>query len=68
MMKYNNNYAIIDSQNVNLSIQAQGWKLDFTRFRKYLSDKYGVSKAFYLSAMSLLIKRFILIYKKVVTF
>lgn len=41
-----NNYAFIDSQNLNLSIQEQGWKLDFKRFRKYLEDKYGITKAF----------------------
>lgn len=41
-----NNYAFIDSQNVNLSIQAQGWKLDFQRFRVYLRDKYSVKQAF----------------------
>lgn len=41
-----NNYAFIDSQNLNLSIRELGWKLDFTRFRKYLADKYGVAKAF----------------------
>ncbi len=41
-----NNYAFIDSQNVNLSIRALGWKLDFSRFRAYLSDKYHVKKAF----------------------
>ena len=46
MRKHRNNYAFIDSQNVNLSIRGQGWKLDFGRFRKYLEDKYGVSKAF----------------------
>jgi uncharacterized LabA/DUF88 family protein len=46
MQKYKNNYAFIDSQNLNLSIQAQGWKLDFRRFRIYLKDMYGVSKAF----------------------
>lgn len=40
------NFAFIDSQNLNLSIQEQGWKLDFKRFRKYLEDKYHVSKAF----------------------
>jgi uncharacterized LabA/DUF88 family protein len=40
------NYAFIDSQNLNLSIRNQGWTLDFGRFRKYLSDKYGVVKAF----------------------
>lgn len=40
------NYAFIDSQNLNLSVREQGWKLDFKRFRKYLEDKYGVVKAF----------------------
>jgi len=46
MRKYKNSYAFIDSQNLNLSIHEQGWLLDFKRFRKYLDDKYGVSKAF----------------------
>jgi uncharacterized LabA/DUF88 family protein len=46
MQKYKNNYAFIDSQNLNLSIQEQGWKLDFGRFRTYLKDQYGVEKAF----------------------
>ena len=46
MQKYKNNYAFIDSQNLNLSIQEQGWKLDFGRFRIYLKDQYGVNKAF----------------------
>ncbi len=41
-----NNFAFIDSQNLNLSIRDLGWQLDFTRFRRYLSDKYGVAKAF----------------------
>ena len=41
-----NNYAFIDSQNLNLAILDQGWTLDFGRFRKYLSDKYGVTRAF----------------------
>ena len=41
-----NNYAFIDSQNLNLAIREQGWELDFKRFRKYLEDKYGVTKAF----------------------
>jgi len=39
-------YAFIDSQNVYLSVKNQGWKLDFAKFRKYLSDKYGVTKAY----------------------
>ncbi|MFH0838783.1 MAG: NYN domain-containing protein [Candidatus Omnitrophota bacterium] len=41
-----NNYAFIDRQNLNLSIKEQGWKLDFKRFRKYLEDKYKVTKDF----------------------
>lgn len=41
-----NNYAFIDSQNLNLAIRDQGWILDFGRFRCYLKDKYSVQKAF----------------------
>lgn len=39
-------YAFIDSQNLNISIQELGWKLDWTGFRKFLSEKYSVKKAF----------------------
>lgn len=49
-------YAFIDSQNLNLGTSRdirrnkkliyKGWKLDFQKFRKYLSDKFRVSKAF----------------------
>lgn len=39
-------YAFIDSQNLNLGIRDQGWRLDFSRFRTYLKDKYRVQKAF----------------------
>ncbi|OGE19112.1 hypothetical protein A3D83_04755 [Candidatus Daviesbacteria bacterium RIFCSPHIGHO2_02_FULL_41_10] len=39
-------YAFIDSQNLNLGVRSQGWKLDFRKFRQYLRNKYGVSKAF----------------------
>ena len=31
---------------MNLAIRDQGWQLDFSRFRRYLSDKYKVQKAF----------------------
>ena len=44
--KNKNNYAFIDSQNLNLSIRNQRWTLDFKKFRKYLIDKYGITKAF----------------------
>ena len=40
------NCAFIDSQNLNLSIQKLGWKLDFRKFRIYLKEKYKVKDAF----------------------
>jgi len=40
------NYAFIDSQNLNLSINNLGWKLDFKKFRVFLKDKYQVKKAY----------------------
>jgi len=40
------NYAFINSQNLNLSIQRLGWKLDFYRFRVYLKEKYKVQIAY----------------------
>lgn len=46
MEKSVNNYAFIDSQNLNLGIRDQGWKLDFKRFRVYLKEKYGVTSAY----------------------
>lgn len=46
MKRGGNNYAFIDSQNVNLSIRDLGWRMDWARFRVYLREKYGVEKAF----------------------
>jgi uncharacterized LabA/DUF88 family protein len=46
MRKNENNYAFIDSQNLNLGVQKLGWKLDYKRFRVYLREKYGVTKAY----------------------
>jgi uncharacterized LabA/DUF88 family protein len=40
------NYAFIDNQNLNLGVQKLGWKMDWKRFRQYLADTYGVTKAF----------------------
>lgn len=39
-------YAFIDSQNLNLGIRGQGWSLDWSKFRQYLHNKYGVEKAY----------------------
>jgi len=41
-----NNYAFIDSQNLNLGINKLNWKLDFKKFRIYLKEKYKISQAF----------------------
>ena len=46
MEKKENNYAFIDSQNVNLGIQDLGWKLDFRKLRIYLREKYSVKTAY----------------------
>jgi len=44
--KQENNYAFIDSQNLNLGVKSQGWNLDFARFYIYLKDKYKAKKIF----------------------
>src|SRR4051794_23924283 len=41
-----NTYAFIDSQNLNLRTQRMGWKLDWRKFRQYLADEHGVTKAY----------------------
>ncbi|KKS55965.1 MAG: hypothetical protein UV20_C0019G0009 [Candidatus Magasanikbacteria bacterium GW2011_GWA2_42_32] len=46
MKKSENNYAFIDSQNLNLGIQKLGWKLNYRKFRIYLQEKYAVQKAY----------------------
>ncbi len=44
--KKQNNYAFIDSQNLNLGVQKNGWKMDWHKFRIWLAENYGVTKAF----------------------
>ncbi len=39
-------YAFIDSQNLNVTTQKYGWKMNWKRFRTFLADHYGVTKAF----------------------
>ena len=41
-----NNYAFIDSQNLNVTIQKAGWDLDWRKFRIYLKETHKVEKAF----------------------
>jgi uncharacterized LabA/DUF88 family protein len=44
--KIPNVYAFIDSQNLNVGTQKFGWKMNWIRFRKFLAEEYGVTKAF----------------------
>jgi uncharacterized LabA/DUF88 family protein len=39
-------YAFIDSQNLNLGVRSQGYKIDWQRFRLYLRNKYNVREAY----------------------
>jgi uncharacterized LabA/DUF88 family protein len=41
-----NVYAFIDSQNLNVGVQKFGWKMDWQKFRKWLADEHGITKAF----------------------
>lgn len=46
MIPKENNFAFIDSNNLNLGTKEIGWRLDFKKFRVYLAEKYGVKKAY----------------------
>ncbi|MCL1876983.1 NYN domain-containing protein [Candidatus Saccharibacteria bacterium] len=81
-------YAFIDSQNLNLGVSHdvvnqrgrtiyEGRKLDWRRFRHYLREKYGVSKAYIFIGMmpgnnqlyeQLQLCGFTLIFKEIVEF
>lgn len=41
-----NNYAYIDGANLHKGIAGLGWKLDYKRFRIWLSEKYGIRTAY----------------------
>jgi uncharacterized LabA/DUF88 family protein len=46
MKKNKKNYAYIDGANLYEGINELGWRLDYARFRIWLSEKYGVSRAY----------------------
>lgn len=46
MKKKQENFAFIDSQNLNLGVRSQGWQLDFRKFRQYLRNKYNVTNVY----------------------
>lgn len=39
-------FAFIDSQNLNVSTQKNGWKMDWKKFRIYLTEKHKVTEAY----------------------
>jgi uncharacterized LabA/DUF88 family protein len=39
-------YAFIDGQNLRMGVRSEGWELDYRKFRLYLTNKYGVSRAY----------------------
>ena len=70
-----NNFAYIDGANLHMGISSLGWKLDYARFRVWLSEKYSVSKAYLFIGLIpsyndlykyLQESGFILVYKEVV--
>lgn len=39
-------YAFIDSQNLNVSVLRDGWKMDWKKFRQFLTKNFGVTNAY----------------------
>ena len=46
MQEKENNFAYIDGANLHRGISSFGWQLDYARFRVWLSEKYGVRRAY----------------------
>ena len=44
---YMQNQAFIDGQNLYLGTKSNGWTIDHSKFRTYLSEKYNVVEAYY---------------------
>jgi hypothetical protein len=74
-MEKENNYAYIDGANLHKGVKSLGWKLDYTRFRVWLKDKYKIEKAYIFIGLIPSYKDlykylqesgFILVYKEVV--
>lgn len=47
MKEEENNYAFIDGNNLYRGVKNSNWRIDFFRFRRWLTDKYGVARAYY---------------------
>ena len=70
-----NNVAYIDGANLYKGVESAGWGLDYRRFRVWLSEKYGVEKAYIFLGLIPRYKelykylqeaRFVLVFKEVV--
>ncbi len=46
MSKENNNFAYLDGANLYEAMEELGWVLDYKRFRIWLSEKYGIERAY----------------------
>ena len=46
MIPKENNYAYIDGANLHKGIKELGWKLNYQRFRIWLKEKYGITRAY----------------------
>lgn len=46
MTPMENNYAYVDGANLHKGVNDLGWRLDYHRFRRWLSEKYGVKRAY----------------------
>jgi len=44
--KKENNYAYIDGANLDKGAKSLGWKIDYKKFRIWLSEKYNISHAY----------------------
>lgn len=42
-----NNFSYIDGNNLYRGVNNSSWKIDFFRFRRWLTDKYHITKAYY---------------------
>jgi len=46
MQQKENNFAYIDGANLHKGVDSLNWKLDYLRFRVWLTEKYGIKSAF----------------------
>lgn len=46
MRNQENNFAFTDNTNIHKGVGMLGWKLDLLKFRRLLTERYGVSRAY----------------------